>query len=948
MSGLGRARGRVAILSVSFVSFLALLGSGGAVAAASPPSPAPSSPATTPTTPPASSPDQTSAESEALAEAEQSKQPVEVDGLTTPVQRVVATPAGTLEAELSPVPVRVPSGSGWTDVNTDLKASSDGLRPTASPLSVSLSDGGAEALAVVEDGASRLELWWLESLPRPTVTGDTATYPEVAPGVDLVVRAGSLGFSQYLVVKDRAAAGSPLLDQYRLMLKVQGGQVQKRGNELEFLRTDGSRVFGMAAPRMWEATGAVSSDAVQAAEVGQSAAVGMELHGDALILTPDQHMLDDPSTKFPVVIDPSWAHQVKDYWHMVWSDGQAFNNSPTENARVGFDGWQGSKSSRVFYRFQTAPWRDKQIVSATFGHKQIHSPNGTCRLGTYGPDVELWFTGAISSTMKWATQAPWLERIASSGMASGHSDVCPASEQEWDVTALVAKTAHYSDITLGLRSANEGDRNGWRIYSHVGGAGYPFLRVQYNSAPFTPSSPWVPTNPAVDGGFVTGPDVALRSIVADPDGDEVRARTFVRRAGTEAEGQWVEGQPVRNDSSNSVARGLGEGTWWYSGQAVETQHPFAQSGFSPVRSFQVDRTAPSAPSASVTGTGVETTGDRSFTVQSGTKVRVTVPPSSPDVAKYVWGIQSDPTIEQRYPAPDVASDPQAMWHLNPGPLGWDVTFNQVSKVVKFKVRAVDWAGNVSTTTEYTVNVNTDEVHRYKLDNSVRDEPVPGVPLIDWGADMGAAGAYYWNEQNPDYGVRTCTDRAYRVTTGYMSPPQFDPAVTGKNYLDTESAFSVSAWVKPGAVSSQPGTVAGAVSLVRGWPGSIMALGTRIDAAGVAHWSVGMDHNPSDDARDWVEGPVASSGVWAHLAATYAPDSRTVQLFVDGQLVGTRVIAGTLPQAEWLGIGMAPGAQFDGVVDDVRVFSGELDAGVVNLVHRDTPDLIDTCNDVPTS
>lgn len=74
MSGLGRARGRVAVLSVSFVSFLAFL----VQAVQWRRHLRPAQPLLRPPPHPrhrAGSPDQPSAESEALAEAEQSKQP---------------------------------------------------------------------------------------------------------------------------------------------------------------------------------------------------------------------------------------------------------------------------------------------------------------------------------------------------------------------------------------------------------------------------------------------------------------------------------------------------------------------------------------------------------------------------------------------------------------------------------------------------------------------------------------------------------------------------------------------------------------------------------------------------------------------------------------------------------------------------------------------------------
>ncbi|GAB3624999.1 hypothetical protein GCM10027418_30860 [Mariniluteicoccus endophyticus] len=583
------------------------------------------------------------------------------------------------------------------------------------------------------------------------------------------------------------------------------------------------------------------------------------------------------------------------------------------------------------------------MTSATFGHKQIHSPNFNCRAGSYGPDVELWWTGGISPTMSWGNQTPWLEQVARSGLASGNSTACPPSEQEWDATGLVNRLNNYPDITLGLRSADENNRDGWRQYSHVGGAGYPFLRVTYNRPPNTPSVPWVGLNPMVDGGFTRGPDVALRSWVSDPDGDEVRARNFVRRPG-DVDGRFVEGQPVRNESSNSVATGLGEGQWWYSGQAVETQWPHAQSGWSDTRSFQVDRTAPPAPVAQFAG--AQATGDRKFTVRSGTKVRVTAAPPSRDVWKYVWGVQTTPTIQQVYPVPDVNADPLAMWHLNPQPMSWDVTFNQISKVVRFQIKAIDWAGNESAVTEYEFNVTADEVHRYKLDSNGADSMPARMDLNSgpWTPDLNAPGAHHFYDPEGHY-VRACQDRAYRLSNGYLRP-----SVEGPAYLNTQSAFSVSAWVKLSELPPPgPDGSTGAVSIVKGWPGSVFVLGTRRDEAGKVRWAAGVDTNPGDSAKTWAQSSQeAELDRWVHLTGTWVHDARLVTLYVDGQQVGTATAPGVLPQGEWLGIGMAPNfpdrpwAQWKGVIDDVRVFAGSLDAGLINRVKEEVPEENQSC------
>ena len=64
---------------------------------------------------------------EATRLAAQFNTSIEVDEKTTEYSRTVATPQGTLKAEVSNQPVRVRKGTAWVDIDTALAARSDGL-----------------------------------------------------------------------------------------------------------------------------------------------------------------------------------------------------------------------------------------------------------------------------------------------------------------------------------------------------------------------------------------------------------------------------------------------------------------------------------------------------------------------------------------------------------------------------------------------------------------------------------------------------------------------------------------------------------------------------------------------------------------------------------------------------------------------------------------------------
>lgn len=86
------------------------------------------------------------------------------------------------------------------------------MAPKAAVAGLTFSGGGADRpLARLSDQDRELAVGWRGTLPRPVLAGDTATYPEVLPGVDLQVRAEAEGFSEVLVVKSREAARNPAL-----------------------------------------------------------------------------------------------------------------------------------------------------------------------------------------------------------------------------------------------------------------------------------------------------------------------------------------------------------------------------------------------------------------------------------------------------------------------------------------------------------------------------------------------------------------------------------------------------------------------------------------------------------------------------------------------------------------------------------------------------------------
>ena len=152
---------------------------------------------------------------------------VVVSSLTTATSQTLALPTGGLQVRENVLPVRVRQDGTWVQVSTSLHRSDSGtLSAAALPGdSVSFSGGGSGALATISAGGSKLSLSWPGRLPAPSVSGSSATYRNVLPGIDLVLTATSEtsgGVSEMLVVHTAAAARNPALAALTFDLSGQG------------------------------------------------------------------------------------------------------------------------------------------------------------------------------------------------------------------------------------------------------------------------------------------------------------------------------------------------------------------------------------------------------------------------------------------------------------------------------------------------------------------------------------------------------------------------------------------------------------------------------------------------------------------------------------------------------------------------------------------------------
>lgn len=440
-------------------------------------------------------------ESAALVLASSQDREVEVSELTSEWRRVVATPDGILRGDYTVGVARVRDGQGgWRDPDTTLQVGADGvLRPVASRVPISVSAGGTGELASMESGSQQLAMNWRGTLPVPSVDGDTATYADVYPDVDLVVRVGADSLATYLVVKTPAASQHAGVRRVVFDVETSGvPQVQAdQAGGYAYKSSAGEPAFGVSVATMWDAAGAEvgaeSSELIEPAAEAQVRKMGLSASSSELVVVPDAGFLDDPATVYPVTIDPLvYAHGSTISQRVTQTFTQT--NHTGDAARVGYNGWTSPYyQSEMYYRFAVGTLEAPRVKSMVFRHDNVHSvQHSPCYNASYGNPIEVAITGWADANTKWATRPGWLAWPVSNGYAVGHENYCNGrATVAWDLKApfqsiFGSGTFTGGELTIGMRGAGATNKYTWREFFNqfnAGSASRPLLTVEYMPKP---------------------------------------------------------------------------------------------------------------------------------------------------------------------------------------------------------------------------------------------------------------------------------------------------------------------------------------------------------------------------------------------------------------------------------------------------------------------------------
>lgn len=840
-------------------------------------------------------------EADASAAARASGERVEVGSLRGETRDVFALPSGQFELVQHQRPVRTRKDGKWLPVDTTLTRLADGgIAPIASSVDIRFSGGGDEPFARMSRAGEGFALSWPGRLPAPQVDGDTATYPEVLPGVDLQVRADVDGFTHLLVVKTPQAARNPALA--RVSLKLDAPRLVVKADASGVLQaTDarsGGAVFEAPAPLMWDSAGATT------------APVAVGLGAGELTLVPDPGLLTAPGTRFPVYIDPVWK-TVSESARLMVSSGYPttsyYNFTGTQGVGlcdVQFDGaCAKDQRKRIFYRMPISAFAGKFVISAEFTAFETHAFN--CGNPTV---VQLWHTGGFGSSSTWnSTDDNWTTNLASRDVA-----YCSRTPVEFGGTALrdvVRAAANRKDsaITFGLRAYSESSMSWWKRFAEDAS-----LRVQYNTPPPQPlmkNLSMSPGGPCVD--WTSPPTVnrlpTLYAILHDADsGSAAKLQAQFRIAWDSGNSIWTApltaakttGSTFQVTAPSSIPRN--KVMSWY----VRTWDGYQWSPWSPDGAatgcyFSYDATAPSAPSVSSTAypPSDPENPDDPWSDGVGRYGSFTISTTSADVNRYWVGVNASPTQSGEY---------------RPAAPGGSVTVRIAptrAGVNFLYVKALDAAGNASAPATYMFRVNSGSAPKahWELDEPAGATTLTavtraGVPAITAHANAGVT-----------LGVDGQVGTAMR---GNGTPSGY--AETAGPVLDTRQTFALAAWVRLANTDR--------VATVINQDGAVMSGFTLGYSKDVDRWT--FARRPLDAIT---EGPVRAlsaaapdPGEWTHLLAVHDAVAHTIRLYLNGSLQQEAAFTATWNATGSMAIGRGKfnGAMVDffpGDIDDVRVF-----------------------------
>ncbi|MFJ3233518.1 hypothetical protein [Streptomyces sp. NPDC086787] len=588
----------------------------------------------------------------ATTRAKNTRKAVVVDGLTTDNAQTVANPDGTFTMTQNAEPVRARHNGSWVAIDTRLvKRADGGFAARADIADIEFSGGGTAPLVRMARDGKQVALTWPTALPTPVVSGDTATYREVLPGVDLAMTARRDGFGEVLVVKTPAAAANPKLASLKLGTRTVGLTL-RQGADGSATATDsaGTTVFRADRPLVWDSSAAVPGTTpprhatrpvpgarVPAASVRSAdrAAVAAPAAGTAkapagdptrsdfrrpgshahvttmpakldkahLTLAPGAFLKSAKSLTFPLYVDPAWSGNPSvSAWAAINSNGGKWTSG--DDAPLGLNNWSGCGSwcgsvGRAYFEMNASGFQGAKVTDAHF------YPYFTWAANSAAEPTQIWLDPDFPSNLSWSnkpTSSSPSTYVTEVKSCIGHhsSSGCPQGTVDFTVTSAAQTAAGGGRRDLEVDAADEGDTYQWKRID----PSRTKWSVTYFRAPTINSC--CSTSPTVtDGGttFATSGNPTMKALGTDSDGENVRTGYELSNWANGAATTSVKTGMYSAYSSTGAAftyngAALTDGNTYAWRAVSESQQGDMSSAWTGWQVFKVDTQAPNPPTVS--------------------------------------------------------------------------------------------------------------------------------------------------------------------------------------------------------------------------------------------------------------------------------------------------------------------------------------------------------------
>ncbi len=436
-------------------------------------------------------------EAAAVRLARESGKPVQVQQKNTQTSEVLANPGGTFTLRSNARPVRVKQDGTWRGIDTTLKLGADGtVAPVAAAVEMAFSGGGDVPMVEVAEGKGSVTVRWPGKLPKPTLAGNTATYAEVLPGVDLKMIAEADTYIQTLVVRDAEAAKNPALA--ALTLNVTASNLTlKVGKDGRVTAGDraGKEVFVSSAARMWDSghdpkigpkPTAASAGGAEVDEIRTVAKAKASVGAQSvdMLLTPDAAALTGPDVKYPLYIDPHFARNRENWTEVTTNSGWTPKWRTPDPVRVGRcynrkSQCGGTWTARSYFSVYTGDLRARdngakpKIFSKAYIVGQLHSSHN-CE---HPEPTQLWAAGDFNSGTRWGGPAA---RHLDTQSSNAQVDCGGGRAVKFDPGNFIEEGVNngWSWLNFGLIAPDEGNDLQWKVFDNN-----PVLEVEFAYPP---------------------------------------------------------------------------------------------------------------------------------------------------------------------------------------------------------------------------------------------------------------------------------------------------------------------------------------------------------------------------------------------------------------------------------------------------------------------------------